>query len=213
LQYACQKSRVFYGGLTYEDAKTSHTNGIHNWCQRGGIVGRGILIDMVRYYEKRDGRSPDPWNRHEITVSDLQAALQDQGTRPKQADILMVRSGYVRRHDRASSDERIRGTQNNSQAIGLQASEEMVRWLYEQHFAAHVGDTVAFEAWPPAEGNDWVLHEWSLVWWGTAIGEMWDLERLSEECERHDRWTFLVTSAPLNVHGGVGSPPGAIAIF
>jgi hypothetical protein len=168
---------------------------------------------MVRYYEKRDGRAPDPWTRHEITVADMQAALNGQGTKPRQGDILMVRSGYVRRHNRASAAERIRGTQKSSQAIGLQASEETVRWLYEQHFAAHVGDTVAFEAWPPAQGNEWVLHEWSLVWWGAPIGEMWDLERLSEECERHNRWSFLVTSAPLNVPGGIGSPPGAIAIF
>jgi len=125
----------------------------------------------------------------------------------------MVRSGYVRQHDRATASQRKSGTCDNSQAIGVKADEEMVHWLYDQHFAAHVGDTVAFEAWPPVPGNDFVLHEWSLVWWGAPLGEMWNLEALAAECERHGRWTFFVTSAPLNVIGGIGSPPGAIAIF
>jgi hypothetical protein len=45
------------------------------------------------------------------------------------------------------------------------------------------------------------------------IGEMWDLERLAEECEKHQRWSFFLTSAPLNTKGGVASPPNAIAVF
>lgn len=170
-------------------------------------------MKQVRYYEKRDGKAPDAWTRYEIPVSDLQAALKDQGTTPKLGDILMVRSGYVRRHNLASESERMQGTCKNSQAIGVKSNEETVRWLYDQHFAAHVGDTVAFEAWPPAAGNEFVIHEWSLVWWGAPIGEMWDLEGLAAECEKQKRWTFFLTSAPLHVPGGVGSPPGAIAVF
>jgi hypothetical protein len=75
-----------------------------------------------------------------------------------------------------------------------------------------VGDTFAFEAWPPPQGA-MGLHEWLFASWGTPIGEMWNMERLSAECERQGRWSFFLTSAPLHVVGGVGSPPGAIAIF
>jgi hypothetical protein len=49
--------------------------------------------------------------------------------------------------------------------------------------------------------------------WGMPIGEMWDLEALAAECEKQQRWTFFLTSAPLNVTGGVASPPNALAIF
>ena len=49
--------------------------------------------------------------------------------------------------------------------------------------------------------------------WGMPIGEMWDLEELAEECKRQKRWSFFVTSSPLNVTGGVASPPNAIAVF
>lgn len=126
----------------------------------------------------------------------------------------MIRSGYVRRHNRATPEERKAGTYGwAGQAIGLASNETTVRWLYDRHFAAHVGDTVALEAWPPNENADFFVHEWSLVFWGAPIGELWDLEQLALECERHQRWTFFVTSAPLHVPGGVGSPPGAIAIF
>ncbi|KAL7953712.1 putative cyclase domain-containing protein [Trichoderma compactum] len=211
--YAYQKGQMFYNGLSYQEAKTSDRNGIHNWCERGGIVGRGILVDMVRHYEKTTGKVPDAWSTFEITVSDLEAALAHQGTVPRQGDILLIRSGYIKRHNESTDDERRAGTQQNSHAIGLAPSEETVRWLYKHHFAAMAGDTVAFEAWPRDMANPWALHEWCLVWWGTPLGELWNLEELSRQCEQHSRWSFFLTSAPLNVRGGVGSPPGAIAIF
>lgn len=45
------------------------------------------------------------------------------------------------------------------------------------------------------------------------IGELWDLKALSEQCEKSKKWTFLLTSIPLNVPGGIGSPPNALAVF
>jgi len=139
--------------------------------------------------------------------------MRYQGLTPQPGDIMLVRSGYVRWHNYANPTERKRGTQDNSVAIGLQNNEATVRWLYDQHFAAVGGDTVAFEAWPPPMETGWCLHEWLLTQWGTPIGEMWDLETLSKVCEKNGRWSFFLTSAPLHVKGGVGSPPGAIAIF
>ncbi|KAK4556235.1 hypothetical protein LTR86_006932 [Recurvomyces mirabilis] len=205
LQYAYQKDKVFYNGLKYEDALKSDTNGIHN-------VKTGAR-EAVSFYEKRDGQAPDAWTTHQIPVADVKAALSKQFTRPKQGDILMLRTGYVRQHSQATAEQRKQGTCDRSTAIGLQANEETIRWLYSQHFSAHVADSVAFEAWPPAPDNDYIIHEWSLVWWGAPLGEMWNLEELAAECARLKRWTFFLTSAPLHVRGGVGSPPGAIAVF
>lgn len=51
--FAHQKSRMYYNGLSHDDAKKSTTNGIHNWCERGGIVGRGVLVDWLSWYEVR----------------------------------------------------------------------------------------------------------------------------------------------------------------
>ena len=35
--------------------------------------------------------------------------------------------------------------------------------------------------------------------WGCPLGEMVDLEKLSQMCKEKNRWTFFVTSAPANV--------------
>ena len=48
---------------------------------------------------------------------------------------------------------------------------------------------------------DYHLHEYLLALWGCPLGEMVDLERLSEMCKEKKRWTFFVTSAPANVPG------------
>lgn len=48
--FAHQKSRMYYNGLSHEEAAKTTKNGIHNWCERGGIVGRGVLVDWLSWY-------------------------------------------------------------------------------------------------------------------------------------------------------------------
>ncbi|KAF2873526.1 hypothetical protein BDV95DRAFT_605027 [Massariosphaeria phaeospora] len=146
---AHQATRKYYNGLTHEEALTSDRNGVHNWCNRGGIVGRGVLVDWLRWYEEIKGPAPSAVTRHEISVEELEATMKWQGTTTRPGDIMIIRSGYVRWHNNASTADRKSGTQDNSVAIGMEANEKYVRWLYDHHFAAVVGDTVAFEAWPP----------------------------------------------------------------
>lgn len=57
------------------------------------------------------------------------------------------------------------------------------------------------------------LHDHFLAMWGTPIGELWNLEELAEVCRKEKKWSFFLTSAPLNVRGGVASPPNALAIL
>ena len=62
--------------------------------------------------------------------------------------------------------------------------------------------------------TDWVvLHEYLLSLFGTSIGELWDLKAVSEHCVKTGRYSFLLTSVPLNLGGLVGSPPNALALF
>lgn len=86
--------------------------------------------------------------------------------------------------------------------------------------AAVAGDMIAFERMPPlredgTEGNidELVLHQYFLALFGMPIGELWDLEALSAKCKELGRYSFLLTSSPLNVHGSIGSPPNALALF
>jgi hypothetical protein len=57
------------------------------------------------------------------------------------------------------------------------------------------------------------MHEYLIAGWGMPVGELFDLEALSRICKEEKRWEFFVTSAPLNMPGGVSSPPNCIAIF
>lgn len=104
----------------------------------------------------------------------------------------------------------------------------MIDWLHDCYFATVAGDSPTFEAWPT--NQEYHLHEYLLALWGCPLGEMLDLERLSQVCKEKNRWTFFVTSSPANVlgkstHGhlrdcaksyllgGVGSHVNGIAIF
>jgi hypothetical protein len=48
---------------------------------------------------------------------------------------------------------------------------------------------------------------------GVHILDNLELERLSLETHRLQRWEFLLTVAPLAVEGGTGSPVNPIATF
>jgi hypothetical protein len=45
------------------------------------------------------------------------------------------------------------------------------------------------------------------------MGELWDLEKLSGMCAKNKRYTFFLSSAPLNVSGAITTPANAIAIM
>jgi hypothetical protein len=54
--FAHQKTGKYYNGLTHEQAVSTDTNGIHNWCERGGIVGRGVLVDWLAFWQRSSMR-------------------------------------------------------------------------------------------------------------------------------------------------------------
>jgi hypothetical protein len=83
-------------------------------------------------------------------------------------------------------------------AVGIKSSEQTLCWLWETGFAAVAGDMPSMEAWPCQDTQFW-LHEWLLAGWGIPIGELFGLERLSEECRRQGRWSFFFSSVPLRV--------------
>ena len=45
------------------------------------------------------------------------------------------------------------------------------------------------------------------------IGELFDLETLGAHCKKAGKYSFFFVSEPVNVPGGVASPPNALAIF
>jgi len=95
---AHQATGMYYNGVSHEQALSSPVNGTHRWVEAGGIAGRGVLLDWLRWWEHKNGTAPKPTTRHEIRVDELDEVAKYQGLTLKQGDILMIRSGYVRWH-------------------------------------------------------------------------------------------------------------------
>jgi hypothetical protein len=52
------------------------------------------------------------------------------------------------------------------------------------------------------------LHQVAIPHIGLFLGEMWDLDRLAEDCALDGVHDFWLTAAPLPVTGAVGAPGG-----
>ncbi|KAI3588059.1 putative cyclase-domain-containing protein, partial [Fusarium oxysporum f. sp. albedinis] len=210
--YAYQKEKLWFNGKSLDELLSSDVNGIQAWVDRGGIVGRGVLLDYPSWADKNN-ITLTPFETKSITVSTLKEVAESQGTTFQQGDILFIRTGWVRAYDKLSDDEcKTLADYKVPPAHGIESSEETLRWLWEQDFAAVAGDQPSMEAWP-CQNTDYFLHEWLLAGWGMPIGELFDLEALSKECEKRGRWSFFFSSMPLKVPGGVASPPNGVAIF
>lgn len=229
---AVQEQELYYNGLRHEDVmkRRDGRNGTHSkslmnpsrmaltqlpeWVEAGGIVSRGVLLDYVRWRAETGQEAVRGDSPHSVTVSELKAMAKYFKIDFRPGDILILRAGFTIWHKAASPEERktrlIEGA-----FIGVERSMEMVRFLWNHHFAAVATDSIGFEQCPVPFGQKGaiVLHEWILAHWGMPLGELWNLEGLSDLCHHQQQWSFLFTSAPLYVIGGVGSPPNAIALL
>ncbi|OAP58543.1 hypothetical protein AYL99_07633 [Fonsecaea erecta] len=201
---------LYYNRIHHDELLKTDRIGIDHWSKRGGIVGRGVLLDYVAY-AARHNIAYDAMTRHRITLDVLKDIAKEENVDIHPGDILLVRSGWIKWYNEHSPEERVAKVKNGSEYVGVDGSEEVVQWIWNSHFAAVGGDAIGFEAWPPQ--LPWCLHDFVLALWGMPLGELWDLEALAAECESQQRWSFFITSAPLNTPGGIASPPNAIAVF
>jgi kynurenine formamidase len=97
-------------------------------------------------------------------------------------------------------------------SIGVEASREMVAWLWNNRVAAIGTDCPAVEPFPFEFSDEGALHYRALPLLGLPLGELFVLAPLADDCARDGRYEFMLVSAPLNVEGGIASPPNAVAI-
>ncbi|KAF6812481.1 hypothetical protein CMUS01_13052 [Colletotrichum musicola] len=210
-----QSTLQYYNGVTQEDIsgqKASSKIGIQNIAKKT-ITGRGVLLDWFSWATDR-GIKIDHFSAHAIPLAELEAVAASQGTEFRRGDILLVRTGWIPAY-RALCPEQQAALPHRAvrSSCGVEASSEAVRWHWDNAFAAVASDTVAYEAWPSPKPWGVSMHEVFLSGWGMPIGESFDLEALAAKCRELGRWSFMFVSVPLDVPGGVASPPGAVAIF
>lgn len=222
--------RQWYGGTTRAEIldRSNDRIGIHHWA-REGITGRAVLIDYVSWAEKQD-ITYSAFSLHTIKLQDILSIAKESRITFKKGDILLVRGGMTKEWEQKMDIDakKAYASDPSPQHSGLEATTDMLRWIWNTGFAAVAGDMISFEVFPPV--GDICLHDYFLAGWGMPIGksdiksgsiradnhnlgEMFDLERLAELCKRLDRWSFFFASMPFNMQGGVSSPPNAQAIF
>lgn len=199
----------FYNGVTGEEAGPEGNKlGIDKYAEHG-IVGRGILIDVLGYFQKQ-GQPYNPCEEFYIKPDLLEQILQAQGSVPEQGDILLLRTGYTQAYLKATPEQRVQFKERRDCA-GLSAAEDTARYLWNRHFAAVCADNPAVEV-IPGNAKDGFLHRRLIPLLGFALGELFLLDELAEDCARDGRYTCFFSAAPLRVPGGVGSPANAVAI-
>jgi kynurenine formamidase len=199
----------FYNGATASEVKNGKL-GIQHWANK--FVGRGLLIDAFGF-RKAQGRPVNPLERDVYTLAELKAALKHQGSALQPGTILLVRTGWMESYENATAEEkRALSPAEKLRCAGIEASREMVAWLWNNRVAAIGTDCPGVEAFPFDFTDEGALHYRALPLLGLPLGELFILAPLAADCAADHRYEFMVVSAPLNVEGGIASPPNAVAI-
>ncbi|KAJ9196747.1 hypothetical protein DTO164E3_1082 [Paecilomyces variotii] len=207
--------RLWYGGTKIEEIMSEDPHptriGIGHWAKKG-IAGRGVLIDYLSYAEKK-GISVNALSQHTVTLDDVLTIARECNIEFQRGDIFFLRVGLTKTWEKLTKEEKIAyRAQKVPKHAGIEQTEQVVKFMWDNHFAAVASDAVSFEVFP-ALNPEWDLHHHLLAGYGIPIGEMFYLEDLAELCKKLGRWTFFVSSSPLNCAQGVSSPPNCMAIF
>ena len=171
---------------------------VHNIKE--GIFTRGVLVDLA-WLKGVDYLEPDTV----IYPADLDAWEKKTGLNIQSGDAVFFRTGRWARRDAEGVWEIGR------EGAGLHVS--CAPWLKARDVAL-VGSDFGTDVRPSGiEGMGFPLHTLLIVAMGTPLLDNADLEELSEEAKRRERWDFLLTAAPLAVPGGTGSPLNPIATY
>jgi sugar/nucleoside kinase (ribokinase family)/kynurenine formamidase len=203
----------FYNGAVNDDIDAGRRNTIDHWARRG-IAGRAILLDIDALLGGA-GTGFDPSLTRAVTVAELEAAREAAGVEFVGGDMILLHTGYLRWYREQDSETRGRfAVPGQLHSVGIERSEAVAAYLWDARVVAVAGDNPAVEVWPPdsAGGPFGFLHRMLIGQLGLAIGEFWWLDDLARSCRQDGRHEMFLTSAPLNVLGGVGSPANALAI-
>jgi kynurenine formamidase len=202
---------AWYNGTTLEEIKAGNERlSIDKWADK--MVGRGVLIDVFKH--RADiGQPVDPGTTFEYTVEDLEAARQAQGVEINQGDILLVRTGWLQHYYSSTPEaKKSMGTIEGLESCGLHHGREMAAYFWDNHIAAVGTDCPAVETWPWKDFESESLHYRTLALLGLPIGEQFDLEKLAADSASDGVYESMVVSVPMNLEGGIASPPNAVAI-
>jgi kynurenine formamidase len=189
-----------YNGFSQDELTGSGAHKLGIEVYRSGIFTRCVLMDIPRlkglaYLE--GGRA--------ILPGDLDAWERKAGIKVGSGDAVLIRTGRWARRQQEGPWEIMKGS------AGLHAL--CMPWLKERDVAV-VGSDLALDVLPSGvQGVALPAHWLSVVAMGVPILDNCDLEELGEAASARQRWSFLMSVAPLAVEGGTGSPVNPVATF
>ncbi len=192
----------FFGGLNASSAIDS--KGVKEQsCDVtafGGIVTRGVLLDMTKLTDSRWCEPGQVW-----TEEDVNKILELENVSLRSGDALLFHGGHdVRRREMGAWDP-----DQFSAGLDCRAVPSLLKRGVT--FFGADGETDVRPS--PVDRVTLPIHVLCLVIAGIPLLDNLKLDDLAAECARLNRWTFTLVVAPLRVRGGTGSPVNPLAIF
>jgi kynurenine formamidase len=173
---------------------------------RESFIGRGVLLDLAGHAGV-DSLEPG----FVIPPDMLDEVIAAQGVELRAGDMLLLRTGYLSRWwDLESVEDKAAYFSDGEPGIG----QGSIGWLAGKDLAAIACDTVGLEVLPgePDEARKLPVHQALLVDLGLTIGELWDLDRLAEDCREDRVWEFLLVAPPMYIPRAIASAINPVAI-
>jgi len=193
-----------YRGLSHEDVRPGPAGAlsIGAWARAGGIVARGVLIDLPTY-AAATGLDYTPGQRLVVGPDLIEKILAWQHTDIRAGDVLFLRTGSLPAR---------RAGQDMAACAGFGPGREIGAFVWRHRVAAIASDSPSTEASPIDPTGPRSVHMQLIPMMGMPIGELFDLEELAADCAATGTYDFMLVSMPLNLPGGIASPANAVAI-
>tara|TARA_B100001027_G_scaffold75681_1_gene51648 strand:- start:8901 stop:9884 length:984 start_codon:yes stop_codon:yes gene_type:complete len=166
----------------------------------GGIMSRGVLIDIPLLYGKDflDAGT-------KITINDILNFEEKYNIKIEKGDVVLVRTGRW-------AEKILKGDSDYSKlSAGLDYNVALLLYKRKVSVLGSDGTNDAQPSGIPEEGSP--IHKLTLVSMGMPLLDNLNLEEISKEAKRQNRWEFFISIQPLRFRGGTGSPVNAIALF
>ncbi len=168
---------------------------------KDSIVSRGVLVDVpmlrdINWVEHGEGVMPE----------DIEAAESRCGFRVEEGDVLLVRTGELRRRQ-------VEGPVKPETAGSTACQAACLPFFHERRIGVIGSDTINDVLPSPYPRVSFPIHQVGIVAMGLWLLDSTNLEELSQACQQRSRWEFLICISPLRLSNATGSPINPVAIF
>ena len=203
----------YWGGRS-DAAVDAGEIGIDHWA-RHGLVGRGVLIDVVRHAGEAGLSGYGPHERVPIDGGVIERIARIESVELEQADFLLLHTGWLRsflarpRAERRSMIDSLGHRETPLPRAGRGPGDRGVDMGPRTRRCAR---RQYRSRGPAVRREDGFQHRRLIPLMGLVLGELIDVHHLAAESRNDGHYDFFLSLKPLRVPGAVGSPANGYAI-